>query len=233
MKHSVHPRKLADAKFFLHTNIRETGLLPTITACISKRFFYPVRTGFVFLIFILWTPLMHAQQLPQSSTVNANADRVSRNGQSFFEISADGFVRAAPQQAWSVLTDYDRLSEFVPDLLSSKVVARGAHEAVVEQRSEAGFLFISHPIHLVVRATEQPFSSIDVALVSGDMQRYSAHWELAPATRDGLQGTLIRYAGTMEPDFFIPPLVGESMVQASVKKMVEAVVREIDRRSAH
>jgi hypothetical protein len=48
-----------------------------------------------------------------------------------------------------------------------------------------------------------------------------------------MQGTLISYAGTMEPDFFVPPLVGESAVQANVRKMVAAVVKEIDRRSAH
>ncbi len=191
-------------------------------------------TRFFFLLaFLLWASVMHAQPLSPSPVVEANADRVHRDGQSFFSIQASGFVLAAPQQAWRVLTDYDRLAEFVPDLLSSRLITRSAHQAVVEQRSEAGFLFISHAIHLVVRITEQPFSSIDVALVSGNMQRYTAHWQLAPATRDGVQGTLISYAGTMEPDFFVPPLVGESAVQANVRKMVAAVVQEIDRRSAH
>jgi ribosome-associated toxin RatA of RatAB toxin-antitoxin module len=191
-------------------------------------------TRFFFLLtFLLWASVMHAEPLSPSPVVEANADRVHRDGQSFFSIQASGFVLAAPQQAWRVLTDYDRLAEFVPDLLSSRLITRSAHQAVVEQRSEAGFLFISHSIHLVVRITEQPFSSIDVALVSGNMQRYTAHWQLAPATRDGVQGTLISYAGTMEPDFFVPPLVGESAVQANVRKMVAAVVKEIDRRSAH
>jgi ribosome-associated toxin RatA of RatAB toxin-antitoxin module len=191
-------------------------------------------TRFFFLLtFLLWASVMHAEPLSPSPVVEANADRVHRDGQSFFSIQASGFVLAAPQQAWRVLTDYDRLAEFVPDLLSSRLITRSAHQAVVEQRSEAGFLFISHSIHLVVRITEQPFSSIDVALVSGNMQRYTAHWQLAPATRNGMQGTLISYAGTMEPDFFVPPLVGESAVQANVRKMVAAVVKEIDRRSAH
>lgn len=176
---------------------------------------------------------MHAQPLSPPHIVNASADRISRDGLSFFAVNASGFVRAAPQQAWRVLTDYDGLHEFVPDLTSSRLVSRSAHEAVIEQRSEAGFLFVSHTIHLLVRAIEQPYSTIDVALISGDMQRYSAHWELAPAARNGLPGTLISYTGTMEPSFFVPPLVGESAVRTNVKKMVEAVVREIDRRSAH
>lgn len=176
---------------------------------------------------------MHAQPYSPSRPVDASADRVSRHGFSFFELHASGFVRAAPQQAWRVLTDYDRLSEFVPDLVSSRVLSRGSNEAIVEQRSQPGFLFISHPVHMVVRVTEQPFSTIDVALISGDMKRYSAHWELVPSTQPGQEGTLITYSGTMAPDFFMPPLVGESIVEANVRKMVQAVVTEIDRRSAH
>jgi ribosome-associated toxin RatA of RatAB toxin-antitoxin module len=191
-------------------------------------------TRFFFsLLFLLGPSAVHAEPLSPQPVVEANADRVHRDGQSFFSIQASGFVFAAPQQAWGVLTDYDRLDEFVPDLQSSRLITRSAHHAVVEQRSEAGFLFISHTIHLVVSITEQPFSSIDVALVSGDMQRYTGHWQLAPATRDGVQGTLVSYTGTMEPDFFVPPLVGTSAVQANVRKMVAAVVQEIDRRSMH
>ena len=188
---------------------------------------------FAFLLLFLWASVMHAQPSPQTGIVDANANRVSQDGQSFFAVKASGFVHATPQEAWNVLTDYDRLGEFVPDLLSSRLVTRNAHEAVVEQRSEVRFLFVKHTIDLTVRITEQPFSTIDVALMGGDMQRYSGQWQLAPETRDGVQGTLISYAGTMEPNFFIPPLVGESIARANVRKMVTAVVQEIDRRSAH
>jgi len=189
---------------------------------------------FFFLLALLpWTSVMHAQPVSPLPVVEANADRVHRDGQSFFSIQASGFALAAPQQAWRVLTDYDRLDEFVPDLLSSRLITRSAHQATIEQRSEAGFLFVSHTVHMVVRVTEQPFSSIDVALVSGNMQRYTGHWQLVSATRDGVQGTLVSYAGTMEPDFFVPPLFGASAVQTNVRKMVTAVVQEIDRRSTH
>lgn len=185
---------------------------------------------FVFLFLLLWTLTMHAEPFLPPDIVHASADRVHRDGQAFFEIHASGFVQASPQHAWSVLTDYDRLAEFVPDLLYSRLLSRDGTRAVVEQRSQAGLLFLTHTIHIVVRVTEQPTSAIDVALVSGNMKRYRAHWELAPATESGVAGTRITYDGVMEPDFFIPALIGESLVQTNVKRMVEAVIAEINRR---
>ena len=176
---------------------------------------------------------MHAQENLRHSSVQAHASRISRNGQTFFDVSAAGFVRVTPAQAWRVLTDYERLPEFVPDLVASKVMSRTAQEIIVEQLSEAGFLFVSQHIRMVIRIREQPYSAIDVSLVSGDMKHYAAHWALEAATLDGIDGTHIAFTGQMEPDFFVPPLLGRSIVQANVKNMVQAVVAEIERRGAH
>ena len=172
---------------------------------------------------------MHAQTPLPPDIVHASAERVHRAGHAYFEVSASGFARATPEQAWRVLTDYDELADFVPDLTSSRVISRDGREAVVEQRSEVGILFVTHAIHIVERITEQPFSAIDVAMVSGNMKRYRAHWDLAPSSQNGVSGTRIIYSGMMEPDFFIPPVIGESIVQANMKKMVEAVIERIDR----
>lgn len=149
---------------------------------------------------------------------------------SFYDVRVDGFVRATPQQIWKVLTDYDAMHIFVPDLTSSKVISRNGNEVIVAQEGKASFLFISKKIHLVLRVTEQPFSRIDIALVSGNMKQYASHWDLLPITREGVfAGTRISYFGKLEPDFFAPSLFGSSMVETSVKKMVEAMIVEIDK----
>ena len=153
---------------------------------------------------------------------------------SWFDINASGFVHATPQQAWRVLTDYERLPQFVPELVHSKLVKRSGNEVLLDQESRAGFLFFSYNLRMTVRVTEQAFSAIDIALVSGGMKRYDARWELEDAQEQesgpgGRMGTRIRYSARMEPEFFIPPLIGEPFVQASVKKTVEAVMREIEK----
>lgn len=175
---------------------------------------------------------MHLHDHLPHYLVEANANRINQDGESYFEVDAGTFVRATPEQAWRVLTDYERLVDFVPDLVASTVVSRGAREAIVEQRSETSYLFISHTIHMRLRIEERPFTSIDAALIEGDMKHYTAHWELTPAAQDGMTGSRIRFSGAMEPVFYLPPLLGRSIVQVNVKKMVEAVVTEIER-SAH
>lgn len=150
-------------------------------------------------------------------------------GRLLFEIQVQGFVHATPQQTWAVLTDYARLPEFVPDLLSSRLLSHSNTETIIEQQGRAGFLFMRQAIQVVVRVTEQPFSSIDVTLLSGNMKHYSSHWELAPLAPDG--GTRIDYRGTLEPDFYVPLLLGRALVQRHVQTMLAAVVAEVERRA--
>jgi ribosome-associated toxin RatA of RatAB toxin-antitoxin module len=185
----------------------------------------------LFLLFVLWMPALYAQDQSAAPVVQAGVDRISMSGESFFDVQAIGFARATPQQVWRVLTDYERLPEFVPDLVSSKVVSRTPQEILLEQHSKAGFLFVSHSIHMLVRVEERPFSAVDVALVSGDMRRYSGRWTMEAYTQNGVAGTRIGFHGTMEPDFFVPPLISKPIVLANVRRMVAAVVAEIERRS--
>jgi ribosome-associated toxin RatA of RatAB toxin-antitoxin module len=217
----------------------EQATLRTLTCCACSLrtagcVAYPTAMWpLAFLLSLVWIAIMPAPAGAQTDVVNASANRVSRDGMSYFDIHASGFVRATPEQAWRVLTDYERLAEFVPDLVSSKLLSRTKREAVVEQRSRSGFLFISQDVRLVVRIEERAYATLDVTLVEGDMKHYEAHWKLQPLAQNGSEGTLITFSGTLEPAFFVPPLIGRPIVQANVKKMVEAVVAEIERRSVH
>lgn len=176
---------------------------------------------------------MHAQESIEPQRIHASAVRATRDGVAFFEVRAAGIARATPQQAWRVLTDYERLDEFVPDLVSSKVIARAPNEATVEQESRTGFLFLSLSVRMVVRIAERPQSALDVERLSGDMRHYAAHWTLEPVAFEGGTATRIQFHGELEPDFPLPPLLGDAIVQVNVRRMVEAVIAEIERRSLH
>jgi len=176
---------------------------------------------------------MHAQDNLASPHIDASAVRASRDGAAFFAVRASAVTQATPQQAWRVLTDYERLSQFVPDLLSSRVLSRNQNETLLEQQSRSGFLFVSVQVRMVVRIAERPPQALAVERVSGDMRHYAAHWRLEPVSAVLGGGTRITFDGELEPDFPLPPLLGDAIVQANVKKMVEAVIAEIERRSAH
>ena len=181
------------------------------------------------LLLILCLPLAQAQNDAQAAGVVVTVTRVQQDQQAFFEIHARGFTRSSQQKAWQVLTDYDRLHEFVPNLLTSKLLERNGSQAVIEENGRFGFLFIRRTIHLVIRVTEHPFSALDIALVAGDMKHYATHWDLAPSSGNDTGGTYLSYTGRVEPDFFAPPLIGAAMLRTNVKRMMEAVIAEIDK----
>lgn len=171
-----------------------------------------------------------AQEDPPNNVSGVTVKRMHKDEQAFFKMDAAGFARATPQQVWQVLTDYESLPQFVPNLSSSKIVSRSEKEIILEQNGKAGFLFLTRNVHITVRVVEQPFSAVDIALVKGDMKHYMARWEFAPFTQNGISGTRIIYAATMEPDFFVPPLIASSLVQEDVRRTMEAVIAEIARR---
>lgn len=197
-------------------------------ACLLTPFGYAIGVAYSFLFLaIILAALVWKKTASPKGSLEVRVKRNHEKGRILFEIQVSGFVHATPQQTWAVLTDYDRLPEFVPNLLSSKLLSRSGAQAVLEQLGSVGFLFMRQAIHLVVRVTEQPFSTLDVELVSGNMKHYASHWELAPVD---LGGTRIDYRGSLEPNFFVPLLLGRVMVQADVQKMLTAVVAEVERR---
>lgn len=163
-------------------------------------------------------------QLPRLEVV---VKRVDMGDQDVFEVSASGAVNAPPAAVWKVLTDYDRMAEFVPDLKATKVLSRTGNKVVVEQHGVARFLFFKRSIHLVVNVLEEPISSIDIGLVTGDMKVYSCRWDLVPVPETG--GTRILYTGKLVPKFYVPGMLGADIIRSDIERMMKAVLERLDR----
>ena len=185
-----------------------------------------------FLLFLLLgvtAPVVMAQapklELPK---LEVSVNRVDADAQHMYEVDATATVAAPLPKVWRILTGYERMSEFVPDLESCKVLSRNGNEVIIEQFGVARFLFMSKAIHLIVRATEQPMSSIDISLISGDMKHYESKWELIPVPETG--GTKIVYSGRLVPNFYVPGILGAKMIRNDIEHMMSAVVARIERR---
>jgi ribosome-associated toxin RatA of RatAB toxin-antitoxin module len=171
------------------------------------------------LVFALPAPAQPAQP-------DVAVKRVSADGEQVFEVTASGIVKAAPAEVWKVLTDYEGMPDFVPDLEKTKVVSRTGNRAIVEQSGVARFLFLSRTIHLIVQVVEEPISSIDISLVTGDMKVYSCRWEMN-ALPDG--GTRVAYSGKLVPKFYVPGMLGANIIRRDIERMMTAVLQRLDR----
>ena len=153
--------------------------------------------------------------------------RITQESLHMYEIDASGTVQAPLPVVWRILTGYDRMEEFVPDLSSCRVLSRNGNEVIIEQFGTARFLFMSRSIHLIVRATEQPMSSIDVDLISGDIKHYEARWELVPIPETG--GTRVLYTGRIMPSFYVPGILGTNLIRGDIERMMGAVLTRLDK----
>ena len=175
---------------------------------------------FLFCLLVLSVPVM-----AQPSKPDVVVRRVDVEGEQVFEVTASGTVKAAPAAVWKVLTDYENMPEFVPDLEKTRVISRNGNRVIVEQSGAARFLFLSRKIHLVVQVAEEPISAIDISLVSGDMKVYSCRWELS-ALPDG--GTRIAYSGKLVPKFYVPGRLGSNIIRRDIERMMTAVLARLD-----
>ncbi|MES2149640.1 MAG: SRPBCC family protein [Pseudomonadota bacterium] len=176
-------------------------------------------------ICLLLACALPCQAAPQKLQVEVK--RVAADDQHVYQVSSSGMVQAPPATVWKILTDYERMPEFVPDMQSSKVLSRSGNRVIVEQFGTARFLFIRRDIHLIVLASEQPSTSIEITLVTGDMKVYECHWEIAPVPETG--GTRISYSGSMVPKFYVPGFLGANIIRSDIERMMTAVLERLDR----
>jgi len=188
-----------------------------------------------FLLYLLLGLVAPVSVLAQGQRVDApklqvEVKRESQDSLTLYIVDASGVVQAPLPTVWRTLTGYDRMEEFVPDLISCRVLSRNGNEVIIEQFGNARLLFVSKSIHLIVRATEQPMSSIDISLISGDMKHYESRWELIPMPETG--GTRIVYSGKMAPNFYVPGLLGTNIIRSDIERMMNAVLARIDKPAA-
>ncbi|MES2262981.1 MAG: SRPBCC family protein [Pseudomonadota bacterium] len=185
-----------------------------------KRLFLILMLGFS-------APLMAQGPKADPPKPDVAVKRVSQDELHLYEVDASGSVLAPPAAVWRILTAYEKMNEFVPDLASCRVLSRSGNEVIVEQFGTARFLFMSKSIHLVVRVTEQPMASIDIALISGDMKHYESRWELYPVPETG--GTRVVYSGKLVPNFYVPGILGTNIIRADIERMMSAVLARLDK----
>ncbi len=101
-------------------------------------------------------------------------------------------VTAPPHQVWSVLTDYERFPEFLPGVLSCRVLEREGNRTVVERRDRRWIGVMPIKVRIVTEnfaVPEDPRDGqgpaqrgcrIDYRLVKGSLDTMEGTWRLVP-----------------------------------------------------
>jgi carbon monoxide dehydrogenase subunit G len=153
--------------------------------------------------------------------------RTARDGE-FVTVSASVLMHVDLRIAWAVLSDYDHLSKFIPDMESSRVVSREGNKLRVEQKGDVGFLFYREPVNVILEVDEEPPRRIVARSISGNIKGLETRYELYSSGA----GVRLDYTGRFVPGFSIPPLIGMPIVSRLIERRFRAMVDEIQRRDA-
>ena len=162
--------------------------------------------------------------LPAAAAAAEISVQTTRHGDAF-EVEATADIDADVADAWKVLTDYDRLAEFIPGMQESKVISRDGPNVVVDQRGETGLLFLTFPMRVRLAIEEQPYERIFSTAIAGNFKELHGVYHLQARGA----GLTLRYEGGFTPDFGFPPLLGTLIVRSTVERRFGAMVREIEK----
>jgi len=150
-----------------------------------------------------------------------------RDGSIYVETEAT--IAATFETIWEALTDYDRLSTFIPGMKSSRLLGYEGSTAFVEQKGSAKFLFFELPIEVVVRSIEDRPHTIRIELEEGTLERLSGGYQLRNAGRENLWK--LSWSGYIEPSMPIPNFLTERLIRNDLRAQFEGMVIEIQRRT--
>lgn len=174
-------------------------------------------TGWVAGIALLWTLLL--------STALAAEFRIDKiDG----EYVIDGWLSVAvpPPIAMAVLTDYDRMASFLPDMSESRVLSRDGERLLVRQKGVTRL----GPFHFdyeVERSVDIGPDFVHSLGLRGNMKKLEMETRVEAVD----SGTRIHYRAVIVPDFWVPPLIGPRAMRAQAERQFDALVAEMKRRA--
>ena len=150
---------------------------------------------------------------------------VSRNGNAI-HIAVDMPVAADARHVWDVLTDYNHMASFFPNLQSSRAVATGPNRLLVEQTGVVSVGPFRFSFDSVRDIELFPYEEIRSRAVAGTIKSGYALTRLIQ--RDGI--THVEYRSDSVPRISPPFGIGLGAVESRTRDQFESLRREIHRR---
>jgi hypothetical protein len=132
-----------------------------------------------------------------------------------------------PKIAWDVLTDFDNMEKWVPNVTESKIVSNNGNVLTIEQKGTAKFGPASFPYTSVRRMELEPEKSILSTQVSGSMRKLVS---LMRVSANGT-GTRLDYRLEMVPNLAASLVVSKDFLRGELTEQFTAIVGEMVRRT--
>jgi ribosome-associated toxin RatA of RatAB toxin-antitoxin module len=108
------------------------------------------------------------------------------------------------EQVWQILTDYEHLADFIPNLAKSQKIEHPQGGIRLEQIGSQSFLKLKFCARVVLDMVENFPNQIDFQMVEGDFKEFFGAWHLNPHPICGQPGTHLCYTVQILPPRAMP-----------------------------
>jgi ribosome-associated toxin RatA of RatAB toxin-antitoxin module len=120
-----------------------------------------------------------------------------------YTVTARFVVPQPPAIVLAVLSDYEEIPRFMPDVKRSVVVERAPGRLVVEQEAVSKFIMFSKQVHLLLEVNEGSGALQFVDRCGKSFKSYQGAWRVEPKDN----GSLVTYELNAQPGFDVPEFV--------------------------
>ena len=115
-------------------------------------------------------------------------------------ILASVTIPQSVEQVWRVITDYEHLADFIPNLAKSELLPSPEGRIRLEQVGAQCFLRVKFCARVVLEMTENFPSQLGFTMSEGDFKQFEGAWKLRPTE----QGTQLSYEVLVQPPRAMP-----------------------------
>lgn len=140
-----------------------------------------------------------------------------------FAISADVMIEAPLAETYGAARAFEKMPDYSPMLKSARLLGQQR----LASKTRVCILGFCKTVKQVMRYKLEPNKRIDMKVIpgKGDLKAGQVHWRFEPEAKDK---TRIHFQGRIEPDFWVPPLIGSWAVKKVLRKQIEASAEAIE-----
>jgi hypothetical protein len=177
----------------------------------------------VWLALGLWTPAAAAATIEVLETAH---DRGR------YTVAFEVVLVADRDKVWQIMTDYEHLPQVSKIILESRVLKQeDTHHQRVGLTLQGCILIFCKTVKRVLDIEARPQTEI---LMTEDPARSDFRYavERWRMTAEG-PGTRLNYSAELEPDFFIPPLIGPAVVKYFLRREIRITALAVEALANH
>ncbi|MEM9273737.1 MAG: SRPBCC family protein [Cyanobacteria bacterium P01_F01_bin.143] len=130
--------------------------------------------------------------------------------------------------AWEVLTDYNNFQNFLPNIVSSKVIQESGDRKIFEQINKVDLWLFEEQFTVQIASTENKPQKIEFQIVEGDLEQLQGTWQIEEVAENQI---LVTHTVQVQPESNTEKLFFYGIYESTLEETLNAIAQEITKRS--